>query len=254
MADDYSKCWANCLGDCDGGMSREHLISKCLFDKEIRVKGLPWCKDMEKTIGIEGLTSKFLCRRHNSTLSELDDAVKQTLDTLREAIDLFERRRNLRVRNWTVKYYTTDMLLLERWCLKTLININLSGNARLVVGTAENSTRPADELVRIAFGLKRFTPPMGLYRVAVDGENLADLGDGHIQVTTKSRDGRLGAADFKLWGLPFFLSLVPEPVRWEGGHLMRGEHKQWFNTWDRRNRRVKSHLVTFTYPPLPTSG
>jgi hypothetical protein len=106
--------------------------------------------------------------------------------------------------------------------------------------------------VRIAFGLERFKPPMGLYRISVNGENL-DIGDGHIHVTTKDRDGRLAGAEFKLWGMPFFLSLVPEPVKWDGGRLMRGEHKQWFSTWDRKNRRVNSHLMTFTYPPLPTS-
>jgi hypothetical protein len=247
MPEDYSECWANCLGNCDGGMSREHLVSKCLFEKQVRVKGLPWCKDTEKTVGIEGLASKFLCRHHNSTLSELDGAAKQTLDTLLEACKLFDARRNIITARWTVKYFITDMLLLERWCLKTLINVNLNGKPGLPVDSEAGSNRPTEELVRIVFGLDRFTPPKGLYRIAENGKNI-DLGDGHIHITTKSRDGRLGAAEFTLWGLQFFLSLIPEPIRWEGGTLMRGEHKQWFNTWDRKKRRVNSHLMTFTYP------
>jgi hypothetical protein len=244
---DYSDCWANCLGDCDEGMSREHLLSKCLFEREIRVKGFPWCKDTEKAIGIEGLTAKFLCRHHNSTLSELDAAARHTLDTLLEAYKLFETRKNIVTTRWTVKYFATDMLLLERWCLKTLININLSGKPGLPVDDEGKTSRPTDELVRIVFGLDRFKPPMGLYRIVVIGENI-DLGDWHIQITTKGREGRLGAAEFTLWGMRFFLSLIPESIRWEGGTLMRGEHKQWFNTWDRKKRRVNSHLVTFTYP------
>lgn len=247
MPEDYSECWASCLGDCDGGMSREHLVSRCLFEKEVRVKGLPWCKDMEKTIGIGGLTSKFLCRHHNSVRSELDDAAKQTLDTLLEACKLFDARRNIITTRWTVRYFITDMLLLERWCLKTLINVNLSGKPGLPVDPEGRSNRPTEELVRIVFGLDRFPPPKGLYRIAENGKNI-DLGDGHIHMTTKSRDGRLGAAEFTLWGLRFLLSLIPEPIRWEGGTLMRGEHKQWFNTWDRKKRRVNSHLMTFTYP------
>jgi hypothetical protein len=218
-------------------MSREHLVSKSLFEKEVRVKGLPWCKDTEKTIGIEGLTAKFLCRHHNSMLSELDDAAKLTLDTLLEACELFEARRNVVTARWTVKYFTTDMLLLERWCLKTLININLSGKPGLPADSEGRSNRPSQELVRIAFGLDRFAPPKGLYRIAENGENVK-LGDEKILITTKSRDGRLGAAEFNLWGLRFFLSLIPEPVSWDGGNLMRGEHKQWFSTWDRKKRRV----------------
>jgi len=245
---EYSECWANCLGDCNQGMSQEHLVSECLYDGEIKVKGLPWCKDTLKTIRIETLTAPLLCRYHNQTLSEVDKAAKQTLNTLREACDLWEKRKNIRTRSWTVKYFTTDMLLLERWCLKTLININLSGKPGLPVYAVGQSNRPTDELVRIAFGLERFKPPMGLYRVAVTGETLIDVGDGHIHLTTKGRNGRLGGAELKLLGLPFFLSLLPEPIRWEGGHLMRGEMKQWFSTYDLKNRPVKSHLMTFTYP------
>jgi hypothetical protein len=229
-------------------MSKEHLVSECLFPGDVTVKGLPWCKDREKTIGIGSFTSGFLCRHHNSALSELDSASKQTLDTLIEAVELYERRKKIRTRSWTTKYFTTDMLLLERWCLKTLINVNLSGKPGLPVDADGKSNSPTEELVRIVFGLERFRPPMGLYRVAVNGETSNDLADGRIHVTTKSRDGRLAAAEFRLWGLPFFLSLVPEPVRWEGGHMLRGEHKQWFSIRDARNRLVNSHLVTFTYP------
>jgi hypothetical protein len=229
-------------------MSQEHLVSECLYEGEIRVKGLPWCKETEKTMRIETLTAPFLCRHHNQSLSEVDGAAKQTLGALREACDLWERRKNIRTRNWTLKYFTTDMLLLERWCLKTLININLSGKPGLPVDAEGKSNRPTDELVRIVFGLERFTPPTGLYRIAVKGETLSEVGDGHIHVTTKGLNGRLGGAQFNLWGLPFFLSLVREPISWVGGHLMRGETKQWFCTWDRKNRRVNSHLMTFTYP------
>jgi hypothetical protein len=139
------------------------------------------------------------------------------------------------------------MFLLERWCLKTLVNINLSGRPGLPVDEDGRSNRPTDELVRIVFGLERFRPPMGLYMIAVTGETL-DIGDGHIHVTTKGRNGRLCGAEFKLWGLPFFLSLVPETIGWKGGNLMRGEVKQWFRTYDMKNRPVKSHLMTFTYP------
>ena len=42
-------CWAACLGDCLGKTSREHLISRNLFDGEtVKVCGFSWFKDEEK--------------------------------------------------------------------------------------------------------------------------------------------------------------------------------------------------------------
>jgi hypothetical protein len=175
MALDYSRCWANCLGDCDEGMSQEHLVSECLFDSEVNVKGLPWCKDEQKKVPIRTLTSRILCRYHNGALSELDSGAKHTLDTLGEAFDLMRVREKIRARSWTIKYFTTDMLLLERWCLKTLININLNHRPGLPI--QGDSNRPTDELVRVAFGLDRFKPPMGLYMIATEGGRI-DLVDG----------------------------------------------------------------------------
>ena len=84
---DYSKCWANCLGDCDGGMSKEHVVSGCLYEKDVKVKGLPWCQDWVYR-NINNVTSKILCSRHNSILHKVDDGAKHTLDTIGEAFDL----------------------------------------------------------------------------------------------------------------------------------------------------------------------
>jgi hypothetical protein len=242
----YSQCWANCLGDCDEGMSQEHLVSECLFDSEVNVKGLPWCKNEHKKLPIRILTSKILCRYHNTALSEVDAAAKHTFDTLGAAYDLYERRKAIQARNWTVKYFETDMLLLERWCLKTLININLSNQPGLPI---EGDLK---ELVRVAFGLDKFTPPKGLYMMAVKGQKL-DLVQGAMNVSTQSMNDKLAGAKFILWGIPFFLNLVPEAIQLNHGqgHLLRGGMKHWFSTWDKKNRPVKSHLVTFTYPKEP---
>jgi hypothetical protein len=240
---DYSQCWAHCLGDCDGGMSQEHLVSECLFEGDINVKGLPWCKDAHRTMRIETLTGRLLCRYHNHALSEVDEAAKHTLDTLAEVYDLYERRKPILARSWTIKYFETDMLLLERWCLKTLMNINLNNQPGLPIEGDLN------ELVRVAFGLERFKPPMGLYMMAVKGHTI-NLVRGAMSITTQSMNGKLAGAKFDLWGLPLFLNLVPEPIQLNHGqgHLLRGGMKCWFNTRDRKNREVKSHLLTFTYP------
>jgi hypothetical protein len=154
---DYSQCWANCLGDCDGGMSQEHLVSECLFEEgDINVMGLPWCKDAPKQMRIETLTDNILCRRHNTTLSKVDSASKQTLDTIADAANLFNVRSRILTRSWTIQYFTTDMWLLERWCLKTLMNIRMNSQPDYEIAC------DCDELVRVAFGREMFTAPKGL--------------------------------------------------------------------------------------------
>lgn len=244
---DYSKCWANCLGDCDGGMSQEHIVSECLFEGDINVMGLPWCKDEHKTMRIETLTDNILCRRHNTALSDVDRAAKHTMNTLKAALDLHERRNGIHTRTWTIQYFESDMLLLERWALKTLINIRMSSKPDYPVEGDWN------QLVRIVFGLEKFTPPKWLYMMALVNYNMT-LGDGRITITTQTVNDKLGGAKFELWGLPFFLSLIEDTLQLNHGkgRMLRGGFDQWFNTRDRKSRPVKSHLLTYIYPKETT--
>jgi hypothetical protein len=48
----YAKdCWAWSLGDCGGGISREHDVSQSVFpDQSIFVQGMDWCLDKAKEI------------------------------------------------------------------------------------------------------------------------------------------------------------------------------------------------------------
>jgi hypothetical protein len=56
------KCWAACLGDCSDKMSREHVITEGVFlSDDIKVKGLPWCRDDFTVIGLTNLVRKNLC-------------------------------------------------------------------------------------------------------------------------------------------------------------------------------------------------
>lgn len=68
-------CWAQCLGNCSGKISREHPISPSVFGgDEIVVQGFPWCRDRPKKISVANLTEKVLCQKHNSDLSDIDKA------------------------------------------------------------------------------------------------------------------------------------------------------------------------------------
>lgn len=244
---DYSLCWASCLGDCEGVISHEHLVSECLFpDGEIIVHGLDWCKDAPKAMRIETFTGKILCEKHNNGLSEVDAAVKQSLDTLREAAILFIAREKVRARRWAVKSFNTDMLLLERWCLKTLINFNQHDGFPIDPEALEPH-KPTKALVEVAFGLKRFADPSGLYVIFRSGDQFT-LSEGDLSISTMRIGERLAGAEFSLWGIPFFLNLLSTPFPMDDAKFLRHNIEHRFQTFDDRRRPVTSHLVKFKYP------
>ena len=128
------KCWASSYSDCDGKLSREHLISKSLFlTNEINVKGYPWCKDEEITIGLSNLTSKILCQKHNKLLSNIDEAGATAFRIFREVRNLSNVRSKIRPRRWNIKRHRIDGYNLERWFLKTLINLSYHREHYLII-------------------------------------------------------------------------------------------------------------------------
>ena len=132
MTDYKSNCWASPLADCGGKISREHLISQALFEeKSIVVKGLDWCSDEAKTIGLSSLVAKILCEKHNSSLSDLDSAALDAFDVLRETVRLNSVRGKLGSNHWSIKRFVIDGKRLERWFLKTLINLSFKGRHSL---------------------------------------------------------------------------------------------------------------------------
>ena len=131
-------CWAASLGDCDDKITREHVISQCLFKgDEITVQGFPWCLNEPKTIGLSNLVAKILCRKHNNNLSDLDAAALRAFDVLRESIRMNDVRGKLKQRFWRIKHFKIDGPLLERWFLKTLINLSF-GRIREDPGSAKS--------------------------------------------------------------------------------------------------------------------
>ncbi len=241
------QCWAACLGDCGTVGSQEHIISECLYpDQSVKVQGFPWCRDAPKDVGIGSLTQPILCKTHNEQLGvEVDWASRHSLATLGEAFELLTVREKLRSRHWSVKRFETDMHLLERWCLKTLINCNHQGGLKYLDDSEPDS--PPCELVEVVFGRRRFTDYKGLYMIVEKGSRIT-LAEGWLHITAKTDKNRLVGGKFILWGVPFYFNLLPTPIRWDGADLMRHGMKHWFQTRDDKGRNVRSHLVTFTYP------
>ena len=153
-------CYAACLNDCAGPLSREHYISESLLrrlEKDgLTVEGFPWQPPGEKqSLSVNALAARVLCKRHNEDLSALDAVIEKFVDTLERVGVEFKSGR---IDPWAWLMNGHD---LERWLLKVLCGM-VAGKAarrqgeRLLVGVPEL-------WVRILFGTYVFPATCGLY-------------------------------------------------------------------------------------------
>jgi hypothetical protein len=207
-------CWAVELGDCDGQQSGEHIVSGGIWTgPTVDVIGFPWCKDSPKKIGIGALTANILCRRHNSLLSPLDSAAKEAFKGLATASQLANGRRRILTRPWTPIIIHTNGTLLERWCLKTALNIAYIKRPRLNWGISPGlpSDRVPLELVRAAFGHDPIRRPMGLYALAAVEAPIKLSEEVHI-ATLLTGPNFLAGVHIRFYGLQFFLYMMQEAL------------------------------------------
>lgn len=117
-------CFLRGFGQCRGGISREHYISKSVLratgaNPTAKIGGLAWQQaDTIQSVGIGSLQSKILCEGHNSGLSPLDSAAARLFNTL-HSID--------KDRASVSPLSTFDGPSIERWLLKILFGIRASG-------------------------------------------------------------------------------------------------------------------------------
>jgi hypothetical protein len=211
-------CWAECLGGCSGGLSREHIVSEAFFEGEsITVKGLDWTGDDEQQIGINSAVSKILCRAHNSNLSPLDAEIKTIRACFRKFSGLISKD------DQTTEFLgTVDGIKFERWLLKTTINFIRSSPIKYL------DFFPDPLLVEMAFGITPFNHKtgQGLYLVNPNLHGYMARVDNfvHVQPTILSvaeRSALFGAL-VTFCGFPFFLNTI-HPLTENLGELRVGE-------------------------------
>jgi hypothetical protein len=192
-----TKCWAATYSQCAGGQSKEHLVSRSAFDqKTIFVQGFAWCRNTEVEIGLGSATAKVLCRKHNSLLEAVDrggaSAIKhfsaEGIDAKREAI--------------------VDGGLLERWLLKTAINLCYGDESHIGINMTDQVVgRPAPYLLAVAFGDLAFSHKIGAYFLVPSEKFMFRKGE--ITITPVHKDRKIGGVYFHLRGVDVFLSLYP---------------------------------------------
>lgn len=149
------KCYAAGYRDCDGrAATREHWISRALLQRiqhdgtGLRVAGLSWAEG-ERDSRESELTTRMLCARHNNMLRDLDDTVAAFHDAWLAVAEGKETRVAIR----------GD--LLERWALKVLVGMIVSGAAR-IDGTKVKA-HPPQPILDVVFGLRELPTPRGFY-------------------------------------------------------------------------------------------
>ena len=197
------ECWAKALGDCSGGLTREHVFTRGLFDKKVvPAFGLPFLEGGAGDISIDAVTVKALCKTHNSGFSELDDAVIDFGLALKEFGRLMRVRADANGRHkkpvkWPSVTLPVDGLRLERWCMKTTVNMWLARHQDLTSWSA-----PAN-IVEAIGGRSALPADVGL-GVVYDHQmpNAVQL-DGSIAFAPLKRtsDGEVGAGLFHFAGM-----------------------------------------------------
>ena len=183
------------MGGCGGGLSREHIISRSQFDGDtVTVEGFTWCPE-PKTVGISSLVAKNLCRNHNEELSPVDKEAKRFRIALRD-INFDPRILPIRA--------VFDARLLERWLLKTSINLSLQEN-----GT---NLQLNDELVSRAFG--RTVPPLGqgFFTVVELGEKLRLRQGVRFEATLRKMDSQMVIGVFVFHGMRLIYAFDGAPA------------------------------------------
>jgi hypothetical protein len=158
-------CYAAVLADCDGGpLSGEHYISETLlkrFPKTFIVEGLSWT-DGPRNVSPRTLTARVLCVRHNSALSPLDNMIGDFYEVLARA----HAGRDVGAH----AFYGAD---LERWAIKVLLGLIVSGN---FFGKDGQKTTVPQRYVRILFGEENLPEGCGFFYIGDPVEGLdADL-------------------------------------------------------------------------------
>jgi hypothetical protein len=246
-------CWASCLGGCSNKITREHLVSAALFlDNQIRVEGLPWCKGEPVQIGLSNLTSKILCKKHNSDLSGIDTAGGNAFDAFRQMRGLCNVREKWPDRRWSLFRYKVDGVGFERWCLKTLINL-CCNRERPIGRDSTIAGRPSDRLVRIAYGLEPFPEKAGLYFAARVGMNIKSE-DRVSFASLSSQAGNIEGGLFSFRGplLVLWLEVGGPPaalagVSIDGENLANAELKYHLKRIAVKMGRYVSQIMTFSW-------
>jgi len=115
-------CYAAHLGNCLGGTSREHYVSRSVLEivgGNVQISGFPWQQPAQQMeVGIGALVSRILCNHHNSKLSALDETGNEFVRALKSSFD-----EALGNEQYVGEEFSISGEKFELWLLKILCGI-----------------------------------------------------------------------------------------------------------------------------------
>ena len=194
-------CWAAPLGECEGPITSEHLVSKTLLGKKVfhRIGNDPLHGDGSVYIKHGALTAHILCEKHNQELGgTADDAARQLLSAFRAMRTPMSLRGARILRPVTRQISGVNY---GRWLCKTHCDLMFAFG-----------TTPHPAYVRYAF-LRPLPNPVHFYLPAQVGQNLP-LGNRNVPVVSWRRYTHDGEPEFDafsvaLSGYATLVSVLP---------------------------------------------
>lgn len=239
-----AKCWAQEIGPCSDKQSREHLVSRGLFlSAAVDVQGMPWCRDSPKRVGLDSVTRKILCSHHNNSLSPLDQAAIDAFDAFRDQVKA-SHEAPPGILPTTFRRAVIDALRLERWLLKTLINVSFEGDLLIGPGGNERGV-PARMLVQIVYGQREFPGRSGMYVATAPGQVLQSTDTVEFAPLIKEKHRIVGAL-FTFRGVNLVLVLEPAGPDPDGFARSPGVGERW------RSLSLLRRLRRIDYAPVPS--
>lgn len=197
-------CWSDVLGNCKGPQSEEHYVSQSVIGRsEVTVSGFEFLRGQMRTLPAKRVARNMLCKGHNEALSDLDAAAGHFF----EIVKTFMHRAATRARGGRkrggIDVYNVDGALVERWLLKTVINISYRRE------TAEGRWAPPELWVRCVHGRSSLPVRCGFY--LLQGEGLITPpteGAFGIRVLNDADQNLIGA-QFRMQELQFAVAMKP---------------------------------------------
>ncbi len=199
-------CWAKVLGSCNDLQSKEHIVSKGLLKGNLSSENFSMVYGIgsngTKKVGISSLASKMLCSYHNNKLSDLDSEAIKTFSGLKHFLEMPREYKTGKLTDFVSLKFNGS--LLERWFLKTTINI--------LYCPPHNLKIPPKELVEIVFGLRQYPKNVGLCMSAYRGGQWLNNDHDLKFVPILNSQDKYEFTAFEFAGWRFVIPLTDSPI------------------------------------------
>jgi len=203
-----AECYLACHQDCSATLSREHFISEGVLRelsggrKQVWVGGLHWLDDGKPgLVPSSSLAAKVLCDRHNIALSPLDAEALRLFRTLRAIIDGTTGQSG---------HFLFSGHDIERWMLKSMVGLGLSGLARIPSGErARAVTPPVQYLDALRFPGSWPRELPGLSVVSRQAAGMQSQAPVRIELAESPTSSSITGVRITLWNLVLLLGVTP---------------------------------------------